>query len=281
MTAFLEFLNTFAIWIYIGGVVAVLFGIKMLLDARRAARTTLFTLEQEQASDRAFRALVVMGLATFVIAFVAAVNAFVSPAVPGPEPDVVEPTDIPYTPPIFLPTATTQPTLTPPPPTPGPTARPTQAPAPVATGAPAESPTPEEPTLEPTAVSDLIYPMPPLNTPPDRDSIGANFIRFSWGNSQFDTPDVPQFLPPDQWYRVTIMYTDRSSNSPVVLVKCTHESSFDTRTGIDLSDRRGNAVDAIFTWNVIVVRTGTPQECESGSGQLISPPSPTFTFLLP
>src|SRR4026207_93859 len=98
MTAFLELLNTYAIFFYIAGVLAVLFGIKMLFDARRASRTTLFTLEQEQASDRAFRALLVMLGATLFIGGVAGINAFVAPALPTPEPDQVEPTAIAFTP---------------------------------------------------------------------------------------------------------------------------------------------------------------------------------------
>ena len=117
MTAFLELLNTYAIFFYIAGVIAVLFGIKMLFDARRAARTTLFTLEQEQASDRAFRAVLVMLGATLFIAAVAGVNAFVAPIVPAEDPDIIEPTVVPFTPPVRLPTATSQPTLTLPPPT--------------------------------------------------------------------------------------------------------------------------------------------------------------------
>ena len=69
-----------------------LFGIKMLLDARRAARTTLFTLEQEQASERAFRAVLVMAVATVFIAAVAGINNFVAPAIPPPVTDEPAPT---------------------------------------------------------------------------------------------------------------------------------------------------------------------------------------------
>jgi hypothetical protein len=227
-----------------------------------------------------------MFLATVVIAVVAGINAFVVPAVPEPEPDVVEPTPIPYTPPVILPTATIQPTLTPLPPTPGPTTRPTRAPAtaaaqPTAAAQQPTAPPAEQPTAEPTPNTGLIYVAPPLNTPPNNDSIGAQFIRFRWGKSQFDTPDVPANLPPDQWYRIKISYTDRSSNLPVDLVKCTHESSMDTRTGIDVSDRRGNAVDSTFLWNVIIIRAESQQECETGGGAPLSPPSATFKFLLP
>ncbi len=291
MTALLTLLDTFAIWIYLACVLVILFGIKMLFDARRAARTTLFTLEQEQASDRAFRAVLVMGTATLLIAGVAAVNAFVSPALPTVEPDGIEPTKVPYTPPIILPTATSLPTLTLPPPTAAPTTAPTQAAA--ATRAPVQptaapvQPTAAPPPTEavtpvPTQPSALIYPAPPLNTPPNGDSIGASNIRFSWGvNRDSGAYDVPQNLPPDQFYRITVSYTDRSQNQPAAIVVCLHETAIDRRTGLDLTDYRTEAVNGDFTWNVVIVSAASPQACEAGEFTPLSPPSPTFGFKLP
>ena len=85
-------------------------------------RTTLFTLEQEQASDRAFVPYLVMGGATLFIGAVAGINAFVAPAIPKEPTQVADqPTAIPFTPPVIIRTATPQPTLTLAPPTPGPT----------------------------------------------------------------------------------------------------------------------------------------------------------------
>lgn len=290
MTAFLSLLDNFAIWFYLLGVVVILFGIKMLFDARRAGRTTLFTLEQEQASERAFRAVLVMGAATLFIAGVAAVNAFVSPAIPTVEPDGIEPTVVPFTPPIVLPTATAQPTSTLPPPTPAPATAVPATQAAVAT-APAVRPTsaqtapteaPPTPVVEATPTASLIYPSPPLNTPPDGDSIGANNIRFSWGmNPGSGENDVPPMLPPDQFYRVTVSYTSRTTGNPAAVVVCLHGNSVDRRTGLDLTDYRTEAAEGNFKWNVMIVSSPSQQACQAGEYSALSPASPTFSFKLP
>lgn len=287
MTAFLELLNIYAIFFYIAGVIAVLFGIKMLFDARRAARTTLFTLEQEQASERAFRAVLVMLGATIFIGAVAGINAFVTPAISTPEPDVIEPTAIPFTPPIILPSATPQPTLTLPPPTAAPST-PGGPPTSAATAAPTQPTAPLEPTLppelptpEPTPTSDLIYQAPTLNVPPDGDSIGSDRVRFSWGVDQFGNLAVPAQLPPDQWYRLVITFTDKNKNALATIVLCTHENSVDQRTGVNVSEYRNEAVDNLFRWNVLMVRSPSQQACEAGDYAPMSPPSATFSFKLP
>lgn len=310
MTAFLELLNTYAIFFYIAGVIAVLFGIKMLFDARRSARTTLFTLEQEQASDRAFRALLVMLGATVFIGAVAGINAFVAPAVPPPETEV-QPTAISFTPPVYLPSPTPKPTLTEPPPTEapggptepagptkpaGPTepAGPTVPPPPTAAGAtatravppPTVTPEPtttvEPPTPVPPPTSAAVYPVFALNTPPNGDSIGSNRIRFSWGfNPASEQLDVPEILPQDQFYRVVIAFTDKTKNDTSTLVLCTHENSADSRTGITVTDYRTQAVDNVFRWNVTAVQAASQAACEAGEFSPLSPTSATSTFLLP
>ncbi|MBI4670555.1 MAG: hypothetical protein HY741_02655 [Chloroflexi bacterium] len=285
MTAFLSALNAFAIWIYLGGVIAILFGIKMLFDARRAARTTLFTLEQEQASDRAFRAVVVMGLATVIIAAVAGINAFVGPNVPAQESDTLTPTAVPYTPPVILPTPTQLPTLTPLPPTAVPTQKPTgtvqPTPAAPVTGAPQPTAPAAPPTAIPSPTSVLIYLAPALNVPPNGDSIGSNKVRFSWGVDQFGNLAVPALLPPDQFYRLVISFTDKNKNALARIVLCTHENSVDQRTGINVDDYRTQAVDSEFKWNVTIVRASSQQTCEAGEFSPLSPTSQTFTFILP
>lgn len=285
MTAFLELLNTYAIFFYIAGVIAVLFGIKMLFDARRAARTTLFTLEQEQASDRAFRALLVMLGATLFIVAIAAINAFVSPAVPPPTPDVVQPTEIPFTPPVMISTATPQPTSTLPPPTPAPTTATQETSAPTAPAQPTTAPQPtqpvEPPTAEPTPTSALIYLPPPLNNPPNGDSIGSSKIRMSWGLDEFGNPSTPEQLPIDQWYRLVVTFTDKTKNATATLVLCTHESSADQRTGVNAAEYRNEAVDNLFKWNVTIVQSPSQAACEAGEFTPLSPPSATHSFRLP
>lgn len=288
MTAFLELLNTYAIFFYIAGVVAVLFGIKMLFDARRAARTTLFTLEQEQASDRAFRAVLVMLGATVFIAAVAGINAFVAPIVPTEEPIIDEPTIVPFTPPVNLPTATPQPTLTLPPPTAAPaTVAPTTAaiagtPVPSqATQVPQPTVPLETPTQAPQPTSEFQYLAPTLNVPPNGDSIGANNVRMSWGVDEFGNLSIPQTLPQDQFYRLVITFTDRTQNSASTLVLCTHENSVDNRTGVNVADYRNEAVDNLFQWTVTAVRSPSQEACQAGDFQPISPTSPVSSFKLP
>ncbi len=290
MTAFLELLNTYAIFLYIAGVVAVLFGIKMLFDARRAARTTLFTLEQEQASDRAFRAVLVMLGATVFIGAVAGINAFVLPAVPVTPTDVVEPTSIPFTPPVILPSATPQPTLTLPPPTGAPTARPTQGAAIPPTAAPAQptaappptTPAAPPPTAEPQPTLSLIYLMPTLNVPPDGDSIGANKVFFRWGTDANGGLEMPATLTEsDRFYRLVITYTSRTTNQVKQRIYCTKENGIDRRTGMDIDDYRTDAVNSEFKWNVTVVQAPSSDACFAGNINPLSPVSRTFTFFLP
>lgn len=289
MTAFLELLQGYAIFIYIAGVLAVLFGIKMLFDARRAGRTTLFTLEQEQAGDRAFRAVLVMLGATVLIAAVAGINAFVAPALPTPEPDVVPPTAIPFTPPVILDTATPRPTLTLAPATSA-VATVTQTRAATATaaavvtaavGTPAPTAPVEPPTAVPPPTSVLVYQAPTLNVPPNGDSIGSDKVRFSWGVDEFGNLAIPAELPQDQFFRLVINFTDKTKNAPSALVLCTHVNSVDQRTGVNVADYRNEAVDNVFTWNVTMVSAASQPACESGEFSPLSPQSGSSSFKLP
>lgn len=291
MTAFFALLNTYAIFFYLAGVIFVLLGIKMLFDARRAGRTTLFTLEQEQASDRAFRAVLVMLAATGFIGAVAGINAFVGPAVPAATPDIVQPTVASFTPPVILPTSTPQPTETPVPPTPV-AVVPTKAasqpttvatvPAAQPTAAPKATVPVAPPTVAPPPTAAVIYPAPPLNTPPNGDSIGANNIRFSWGyNAAAGTYDVPETLPADQFYYVRVFFTSRSQNKDESVLVCTHGTSLDRKTGLDLTDYRGEAVDGNFKWNVTIVQSASEGDCTGGKFLPLSPASETHTFKLP
>lgn len=288
MTAFLELLQGYAIFIYIAGVLAVLFGIKMLFDARRAGRTTLFTLEQEQAGDRAFRAVLVMLGATVLIGAVAGINAFVAPALPTPEPDAVIPTAIPFTPPVILPSATPRPTLTLAPAT-AVAATVTQTPRAAATTAPVVKPTvggqptvaPALPTAVPLPTSALIYQAPTLNVPPNGDSIGSDKVRFSWGVDEFGNLAIPAELPQDQFFRLVINFTDKTRNAPAALVLCTHVNSVDQRTGVNVADYRNEAVDSVFTWNVTMVSAASQPACESGEFSPLSPRSAIASFKLP
>ncbi len=278
MSAFLDFLNAYAIFFYIAGAVFILFGIKLLADSRRMARTTLFTLEHEQANDQAFRAILIMIAAVLFIGAVSAINTFVTPVRPAPEGLIAQATTLPYTPPVVLPTITPVPTLTPAPPTPTPTIARTQAAPPL----PAK-PTAVKPTPEPTAVPPTepppppppakSYPAPQLLHPGSGESISAARIQFSW---QLDTE-----LAAGDFYRVTVSYTDRLTNSAVVLVKCTDRGGVDTRIEWrTLADAQGTAVNGRFTWSVVIVGGlgGGASACDAGQGGPLSPPSETRSF---
>lgn len=276
MSAFLDLLSTYAIWIYIAGVIGILFGIKMLADSRRLSRATMFTLEQEQAGDQAFRAIVVMIVFAALIAAVSLINTFLGPARPAPVPVVARQSTAAFTPVLILPTFTTVPTLTPQPATATPTVPPTKqtvsTPIPQPTAGPTEQ---ASPTVESTTAAPAAYPQPNLTAPRDKESLSAGRIQFIWGQDQ-----LPSQLPPDQFYRVIIKYTDRNTNQPMTLTKCTASSGLFTTTWPAAASAQGEAVNAQFTWSVVVVQVpgGNPSDCDAGQGTALSPASQTGTF---
>lgn len=117
--------------------------------------------------------------------------------------------------------------------------------------------------------------------PPNGDSIGSNKVRFSWGVDQFGNLAVPTNLPPDQFYRLVITFTDKDKNAEARLVLCAHENSVDQRSGVNVDDYRTQAVNSEFHWNVTIVRAANAQACQSGDLEPLSPTSGTFTFKLP
>jgi hypothetical protein len=283
MTAFLDFLKSSAIWIYIAGVIGILFGIKMLVDSRRLARTTMFTLEQEQASDKAFRAVLVLFIFALIIVAVSVINSFVTPNLPLPTPEsTAQQSTLQFTPPVILPsTATSTPTLTPeaqaPPPSVAPTREPQSTTAPtrpvVATPTPL-SPQPK-PTVTnaPTSPGGLIYPLPVLVAPVDGETVGKDRIQFRWDNG-----DVPPQLPTGQVYKITVQYTDSHSNQLQELPKCTSFSNEWTTTWQVLVDARGKAVGNKYSWFVVVLQLLSP-DSPCASGTPISPPSKISSYI--
>jgi hypothetical protein len=275
MSAFLDLLSTYAIWIYLVGAVGILFGIKMLVDSRRLSRGTMFTLEQEQAGDQAFRAVVVMMASAALIGGVSMVNSFIAPGRPTPVPVVPEETTVAFTPALIVPTFTTVPTLTREPATSTATVAPTPAPRPTVVHTPTIETAPTSvPTVSPTPST--VYPRPSLNRPVNGDQISADFIQFIWGQGQ-----LPQNLPPGQFYRVTVKYTDRNTNVPVTLNKCSRVNGLDSKIwGGMLVNAQGEAIDAQFNWFVLVLQVPSdlPSDCDGGQGTPISPVSDTSTF---
>jgi len=110
LIAFVTFVKTFSIWIYIFSALGILFGIKMLFDARRLARTTMFSLDQERAVETTSRGLLLIVVMAGLIFAVTIVTVVVAPFVPQADPPIargVTPTIaniFPTTAPTFTPT---------------------------------------------------------------------------------------------------------------------------------------------------------------------------------
>ncbi len=276
MSAFLDLLNAYAIWFYIVGIVGILFGIRMLMDSRRQARTTLFTLEQEQANDRAFRAIFIMVGFTVLIAAVTAINNLVVPVRPTPQAaTLAQPTTLPYTPPVVLPTFTTVPTLTPSAPTVAPTVTPTRnAPPTTPTPVPPQ-PTPPPAAIAPTATkvaapaAPSSYPAPVLVAPKDKEPLSGQRFQFRW-----DSGEVPPQLPEGQKYLISVWYTDRDSHQVVRRTTCWSYSNIFTSNF--MGDIENRATDW-YSWNVVVMQLSSPN-ADCGQGTPLSPPSETHTF---
>ncbi len=293
MSAFLDLLQAYSIWLYIIGAFVILFAIKMLVDSRRQARTTLFTLEQEQAGERALRAALLMVGTMVVILGILGINTFVAPARPQLTPVATKQSAAMYTPAIVLPTFTTVPTLTPEGPSPTPTVaasqtvtptrsvQPTLSPAPpTAASAPPTQAPPPEPTKPAVQPATTTYIKPPLSRPVNGDRISSGKIQFIWGPND----EVPAHLPPGQFYKVIVQFKARDTNAPMTLVKCTADSSVDTKQwGKALGDAQGSAVDSLLSWSVVVMQvpSGKPGDCDAGAGTPISPPSDTWNFFWP
>jgi hypothetical protein len=264
VTAFVDFVNNNAVWFYVIGIVGILYGLKMLFDARRQSRTTIFSLEQEQAGEQSYRAVFVMfGFALFIGA-AWGVNAFIAPNVPQQGSSVIRtPTTIPKV--LILPTFTPIPSPTKEVPTPTRTVPPTRPPVtepPVAPTVPGVV-RPSTPTPAPA------LPAPELIDPTDREIfIGENkannaiTFRWSWCENCFNANT--------DTYIVTVSYVDRTSNQPKRLTGQTRENilrlyDIIRGTGVDLYQ---TAVDDLYTWNIYVLRNGAQT----------SPRSQTFSF---
>lgn len=88
MIAFVSFVKAFSIWIYIFSALGILFGVKMLFDARRLSRTTMFSLDQERAVETTSRGLLLIVVMAALIFAVTIVTVVVAPFVPQSEPPI-------------------------------------------------------------------------------------------------------------------------------------------------------------------------------------------------
>ncbi len=131
MTVLIELIDNFAIWIYVACALTILVYLRVIYLARRERGASLFTIEKEVATGKAYRAtFTILGLLV-IISLVAFVDFYLAPSL-----NVVVSSSTPQ-PPLILPTATNTPVpLTPTPTaTRGPLVRPT----------PPWTPTPEAP----------------------------------------------------------------------------------------------------------------------------------------
>ncbi len=265
LTAFVVFIKTYAIWIYILCGIGILAAIKMLMDARILARTTLFSLEQERAGEQYYRGIVLILFLVLVTCVVLGVNVFV--ALPSPDPIVVKPA----TPTVVV----TISAVSSPPPTstPAPT-KPAEtgvvvipSPIPAATRTPTRlPPTPIPPTPTPFALPAPVIrgPVPNGGAWTGADQAISNLVfRWEWNCAKC-------VLGPEDDFMVVITWTDRTSGAPRVIAGTTRENFLSMRT-----IERGSGAEVWhqaredrYAWNVQVRR----------DKQLLTPPSETWKF---
>lgn len=269
MTAFVAFLQTFSIWLYLFCALGILFGIKLLGDARRLARSTLFSLDHERANEQSFRALVLILLMVVAASTVAFANAILPDLVPRPD-AVIFRGPTPTAAALVFPTNTLIPSLTP-------TARPTETPFATSTIVP---PTPSRVAVaKPTALAVATTPVPPPLPAPVLDPKGLpngdvktgedhakTSLKFQW------TWDCTQCrLGPDDRFVVVISYLDRATGAPKYLAGNTTSNLLSMieiirGAGVEVYQQ---AKDDKFQWYVQVKR-----------GDLaLTPPSATWSFI--
>jgi hypothetical protein len=134
MTVLLELIDNFAIWIYIACALTILVYLRVIYLAKKERGASLFTIEKEVATGKAYRAsFTIVGLLV-IISLVAFVDLYLAPTL-----SVAVGSGTPSGP-VVLPTSTSTPLA--PTPTVTPTRGPLVRPTPPWTPTPEESPTP-------------------------------------------------------------------------------------------------------------------------------------------
>jgi hypothetical protein len=272
LAAFVAFIKTYAVWIYLVCGLGIVVGIKLLTDARHLARTTLFSLEQERAVEQTFRSIIFIFVLLAIILGVTGVNFFVAPAVPISESPILRGTT-PTLSPLIFPTGTR--TFTP-----SPTGIPfTETPFMTNTPAlPTLTRTPTRVTLPASSsvasVSTAVYglPAPTLKEPINNlvvsgESNKNTALTFKW------TWDCAQcVLGPDDRFLITISFINKDTGRIMMSsAGVTQVPAFITMgslmncAGFEIYSQ---AKDSLYTWNVQVKRGDQP----------VSPPSETFKF---
>jgi hypothetical protein len=268
LASFVVLVRTYAVWIYLVLVLGIFFGVKLLVDARRLSRTTLFSLDQERATEQTYRSLLLVGILIVGMFFVTVIVVLVAPLAPQTETSILRGVTSTL-PPIVFSTSTRTPTQTstvlPPTETPFFTATPTIT---------ATTPTRVviRPTLAastPTSVYALpapmiIGPLPNGGTWTGEGQANAA-ITFRWNCDQC-------VLGSNDYYEVVISFTDRSgvprSYSGRSQEKFLSLKQFYIGGGLEIYQK---AKEDTFQWYVQVKR--------DPGNQPLSPPSDTWKFI--
>ena len=269
MAAFVSFVSTYAVWIYLLLAFGILFAIKMLVDARRLSRATLFSLEQERAAEQVYRALILAVILLMTIMVVTAINVWLAPNAPPAESPILRGPTATLAP-FVIPTNSPVPTLTPT------LVRVTETPFSVGTpiGATATSTRAIRPTA-PLAVASAtpVYAMaPPVIVGPIPN--GGTWIGEGQANAAmtFRWNCEKCALGANDWFEVVISFTDRAG-APRTFAGRTQERFLALKRiyeggGFELYQK---AKEDTFYWFVQVKR-------ESGNVPL-SAPSDTWKFV--
>ncbi len=269
LTAFVAFLQTFSVWLYLICVLGVLIGVKLLADARRLARSTLFSLDHERANEQSFRSLLLIVFMVIVATTVAFANAVLPQFVP-PQDAVILRGPTPTLAALIFPTNTLIPSITP-------TLRPTETPFATTTVAP---PTPSRTA----AVKPATLLVPPTTVPPPLpapildpkglpngdvktgEDHAKTSLKFQW---TWDCLSCK--LGPEDRFVVAISYADKASGAQKTIAGTTTSNLLSMieiirGAGIEVYQQ---AKEDKFQWYVQVRRGDVA----------LTPPSTTWTFV--
>jgi hypothetical protein len=265
LRAFVVFVQTFAVWIYVFLTIGILVGIKMFVDAQRLSRTTLFSLEQERATELSFRAILTIATLMVAVFLVTGVLVLIAPFAPTQDSSALRaPTGTLA--PIVLPTNTIRPTASPTFFLPTETAFPTSIPISVTV-------TRVVRTIAPMPTQTAAYSVPaPTNAGPVPNGgtwIGegqANAaLTFRWICDQCN-------LGSNDWYEVAISFVDKSGPTRTIAGR-TQDKFLSLREILKGGpfEIYQKAKEDTFQWHVQVKH-------EPGN-QAFSPPSESWKFV--
>lgn len=271
MAAFVAFVRTYAVWIYLLCVLGILVGLKLLTDARRLARTTLFSLEQEQAVEQTFRAIILILVLFVIILGVTVVNVLVAPTVPVNESPIVRATT-PTLSPLIFPTSTRTPTSSPTgvPATETPFMTSTP-PLPTLTRTPPRASTlPAQSLTSPGTVPVAGLPAPVLKEPTNNLVVSGESNKNTALTFKWTWDCTPCVLGPEDRFVVTVSFIHKDTGRTMTLGAGLQQNfitlgNIVTGTPFEVYSQ---AKDSLYTWTVQVKRGDQP----------VSPVSETYKF---